>query len=72
MATTAGQYEFPEATAVGTDLFFEQYSIQTASFSIAIGNGILPSELVLIEIGIASIIIVIVILVLYRFRHRFF
>ena len=72
IATTAGQYEFPEATAVGTDLFFEQYSYQTSSFSIIIGNGILPSELVLIQLGIASIVIVVIILVLYRFRHRFF
>ncbi|MDO8055820.1 MAG: hypothetical protein Q6361_03085, partial [Candidatus Hermodarchaeota archaeon] len=72
MATTAGQYEFPEATAVGTDLFFAQFSFMTSAFSVVIGNGILPTELVLIEIGIAIVVIVIISLLLYRFRHRFF
>jgi hypothetical protein len=72
MATTAGTYEFPEASAVGTDLFFEQFIVQTSAFTMAIGSGLLPSELLMIEMGIATITIVVVILILYRFRHRIF
>ncbi|MFX0167729.1 MAG: hypothetical protein ACFE89_08465 [Candidatus Hodarchaeota archaeon] len=72
MAITAGVYEYPEASVVGIDIFYDQYNVQTSAFSITIGNGLLPSELTLIQVGVGFIIIVVVILLLYRFRYRIF
>jgi uncharacterized repeat protein (TIGR01451 family) len=72
MPLQSGAIELPSATAITVDLLSNQLSDTTDPITINVGAGMLPSEQIILIIGIAALILVIVILILYRFRRRIF
>jgi hypothetical protein len=72
MAIVEGSYEYPAVRVGGVDFFSDQYTFASTTESLIITSGLLPSETLLIQIGVILIIIAIISLILYRFRRRIF
>ncbi len=71
-AQVTGLYDYPAVYVAGIDFFTAQHIFTSSTETLTIGNGLLPSEVGLIQIGIVIIIITIALILLYRFRRRIF